>query len=336
MRLGLALRNFAPQDEPLDFDGLVDYAQRAERLGFSSLWVWDHLFLGARNAFPFYESLSVLAALAARTSTVRLGTGVLVLPLRDPVTLAKVTATIDHISGGRFVLGTASGWYEREFDALGVPFRRRGRLVERNLELLKRLWTEDVVDGSAPGLDGTPDRLRFRNVVLLPKPVQRPRPPIMLGGYADSVLRRAATLADGWLTYLYTPTAFEESWAVVRRHAEAAGRDPATLRNVSQVPICVGDSAAEAERRVRAFIDRYMDVPPWSKASPDSAIRGTVAQCAEQIAAHAEAGVQELVLIPADYDPEQVEVIGHELIGKGVLPRVTADAAETAGSAAHA
>lgn len=328
MQLGLTLRNFAPQDESLEFGDLVGYAQRAEQLGFSSLWVWDHLFLGARNAFPFLESLSVLSALAARTSTVRLGTSVLVLPLRDPVTLAKVTATIDHVSGGRLDLGVASGWYEREFDALGVPFRGRGRLVERNLELLKRFWTEDVVDGTAPGVDGTPDARRFRNVVMLPKPVQQPRPPVLLGGYADAVLRRAATLTDGWLTYLYEPDAFTESWAAVRGHAEAAGRDPATLRNVSQVPICVGDSYEDAERAALAFVGRYMDVPPWSKATAQSAIRGTVEQCAEQIAAHAAAGVQELVLIPANYDSEQVEVIGQEL-----LPRV---ATLPAGSTANA
>ncbi|MGH3664722.1 MAG: LLM class flavin-dependent oxidoreductase [Egibacteraceae bacterium] len=314
LRLGLALGNFVPSEEPLRFDDLATYATRAERLGFSSVFAWDHLFLGTKTYFPFLESLTVLAALAARTQRIRLGTGVLVLPLRDPTTLAKVTSTIDLVSGGRFVLGAAAGWYEKEYEALGIPFSRRGKVLVRNLEILKRLWTEDSMDYEAEGLDGSPGALRFRRVVMQPKPLQRPRPTILLGGYVDVVLKRIARHADGWLTYLYRPPSFAQSWGKLREYAEQADRDPDTLRNVSQVPICVGDSYQDADRRVKHFVQRYFDVPPWSQASAESAIRGTPQQCAEQIAEHARVGVQELVLMPVDYDLEQVEAIGQELL----------------------
>lgn len=310
MQVGLALRNFAPAGERLDFEEMSRYTVRAEELGFSSVFAWDHLFLGTRTYFPFYEALTTLAALAARTERIRLGTGVLILPLRDPTTLAKVTATIDLISGGRFVLGAAAGWYEKEFAALGIPFKGRGRVLVRNLELLKRLWEEDSVDAEADGVDGRPGALQLRRVVMAPKPAQRPRPPILLGGYVDVVLRRVVDMADGWLTYLYRPESFDESWRRLCGFAEEAGRDPATLRNASQVPICIDDSYEAADRRVRRFVERYFDVPPWSNASLDSAIRGTPEQCVEQMAEHAAVGVQEMVLMPADYDLEQVEAIG--------------------------
>ena len=140
VEFGLAVENFTPASRRPSGERILAYAGAAEALGYHSLWAWDHLFLGTRRPFPFLEALSTLAALSTRTSTVTLGTGVLVLPLRNPVVLAKEAATIDLLSGGRLILGVAAGWYEREFEACGVPFRARGRLFERNLEILDRLW----------------------------------------------------------------------------------------------------------------------------------------------------------------------------------------------------
>ena len=201
---GVAIRNFCPSPEELSIDGIVDYGTRAEALGFDSAWVWDHILLGTRRPFPFLDSLSTLAALAMRTTRLRLGTGVLVLPLRNPVVLAKVLASVDQISKGRLILGVAAGWYEREFEACGVPFRGRGKTFVRNLEILTRLWTEEQVTGSVDGYV-------FNRAVMLPKPAQRPRPPILVGGYVEAVLRRIARHGDGWLTYFYTPESFRKA-----------------------------------------------------------------------------------------------------------------------------
>ena len=191
---GLAIKNFVGPTETPDVDALYAYAERAEQLGFESLWAWDHIILGVEPAFPVLESIGILTALAARTTRIKLGTGVMVLPLRNPVVVAKQLGTLDQISKGRLVLGVASGWYAREFDAVGVPFKQRGKLMDRNLDLLIRLWTEDHVRLQV-------DEFNLRSARLLPRPYQQPRPPILIGGYAEAVLRRTARVSDGWLTY---------------------------------------------------------------------------------------------------------------------------------------
>src|SRR3989449_8052592 len=145
IKIGLALKNFVGPGETPDIDGLYAYAERAEALGFESLWAWDHVILGVEPAFPILDAVGTLTAIAARTSRIKLGTGVLVLPLRNPTVAAKALGTLDVISKSRLILGVAAGWYAREFDAVGVPFKRRGQLFERNLEILTRLWTEDRV-----------------------------------------------------------------------------------------------------------------------------------------------------------------------------------------------
>jgi probable F420-dependent oxidoreductase len=315
IRFGLALQTFTPHPQEPDIDGIVRYARRAEELGFHSLWAWDHLLLGSKRPFPFLESLTTLAGLATVTERVELGTGVLVLPLRDPVVLAKVTSTLDVISGGHLIMGVAAGWYRREFEAVGVPYSQRGTRFERNLETLIRFWTEQSVSGGE-------GQRSFTDAVMLPKPTRRPRPPVLVGGYVDRVLRRAATLGDGWLAYFYSAASFRDSWAKVCRFAEEAGRDPATLDNVSQLVVCVDDTFDQAERRGRAFMDRYFDTPEWSQASQDHAIRGTPEQCAEQLSAHIEAGVRHLCLIPCDYQTEQVDALASDVLPKvrGGLP----------------
>ena len=307
VEFGLAVENFTPASKRPSIERILAYADAAESLGYRSLWVWDHLFLGNRRPFPFLESMSTLAALATRTSTVTLGTGVLVLPLRNPVVLAKVAATVDLLSGGRLALGVAAGWYEREFQACGVPFRARGRLFERNLEVLDRLWR-------APEVSGVWDELDLRGVVMLPPPASRPRPRVLIGGYVDRVLRRVATMGDGWLTYFYTAASFRTAWARVRDHAAEAGRDPDSLASVAQLPICVSSSFEDADRRVRAFVAEYFDVAEWSLSTPDSAIRGTPEQCAEQLAEHVAAGERHIVLVPCDYALDQVERVAAEVL----------------------
>src|SRR5438094_5772721 len=167
---GLAIKNFVGPGETPDIDGLYAYAERAEALGFESLWAWDHVILGVEPAFPILDAVGTLTAIAARTSRIKLGTGVLVLPLRNPTVAAKALGTLDVISKGRLILGVAAGWYAREFDAVGVPFKRRGRLFERNLEILTRLWTEDRVTLHI-------DEHNLREAVMRPRPAQRPRPP---------------------------------------------------------------------------------------------------------------------------------------------------------------
>lgn len=309
-QFGLAIQNFVTPEEAPDVEAILRYAERAEALGFESLWAWDHILLGSRPAFPFLESLSILAALAARTRRVRLGTGVLVLPLRNPVVLAKALTTLDVISGGRLILGVAAGWYRREFRACGVPFDTRGRLFVQHLELLKRLWTEEEVTVAS-------EPYRLERDVQVPRPSQRPRPPILVGGYVDAALRRAATLADGWLTYLYTPESFARVWGRVLGFAREAGRDPGELSSANQLPIYVGPPRSEAGPRLREWLGKNFDVAAWSESTLDAAIAGTAEECAAQLRKHVATGVHRLIFIPYEYRVEQLEAIARE-----VLPRL--------------
>ena len=218
-----------------DIKALVEYGVRMEQLGFDSLWVWDHILLGVDPNFPIIESLTLLTAIAARTSKIKLGTGILVLPMRNPVILAKQLACMDLLSDGRLLMGMASGWYRREFNAIGVPFEQRGKIMDENLDILKRFWTEHTVSGKFSQYD-------IPAGVMYPKPVQKPHPPILIGGYVDRVLKRAAVNGDGWLTYFYRPESFAKSWEKIRNFAQAAGKDPDKLLNASQLPIYVGKS----------------------------------------------------------------------------------------------
>jgi probable F420-dependent oxidoreductase len=307
---GIAARNFTAYPQMPDARGLVDYGVKVEELGYDSLWVWDHVLLGVEPNFPIIESLTVLTAVAARTSRIKLGTGILVLPLRNPVLLAKQLGSMDQLSNGRLLMGMASGWYKREFDAMGIPFERRGKIMDANLEILRALWTE-------PSVSGEWGPHKVSKAVMYPKPVQQPQIPILIGGYVDRVLKRAATVGDGWLTYFYTPEAFTKSWTKIRAFAEEAGRDPNALKNAAQLPIMVGPSRAAVEGEMMDWLNKEWDFPSNSDCSRDSAIMGTVDECVEQLEAHHDVGVQKIIFVPYKYEMNQVETIARE-----ILPRL--------------
>ncbi|MBV8654376.1 MAG: TIGR03619 family F420-dependent LLM class oxidoreductase [Alphaproteobacteria bacterium] len=304
---GIAMRNFTAFPQMPDAQALVEYGVRMEELGFDSLWVWDHILLGVNPHFPIIDSLSLLTAVGARTKKIKLGTGILVLPARNPVVLAKQLSSMDQLSEGRLILGMAAGWYKREFDSIGVPFEKRGKIMDQSLEILNRLWTEDLVAGDYPPYNMTA-------AVMFPKPYQKPRPPILIGGYVDRVLKRAAVAGDGWLTYFYTPESFTTSWNKVCAFAKEAGKDPTTLLNGNQLPIMVGKSRAAVEEPMMEWLSKEWDYASWSESTKASAIMGTVDECVQQLEAHLKVGVQKLIFVPYQYRADQVEIIAKEII----------------------
>jgi probable F420-dependent oxidoreductase len=304
---GIAVQNFTAYPVMPDVKALVEYGVRMEHLGFDSLWVWDHILLGVEPNFPIIESLTLLTAIGARTKKIKLGTGILVLPMRNPVILAKQLASMDLLTDGRLLMGMASGWYRREFNAIGVPFEQRGKIMDENLDILKRFWTEDKVSA------------KFRNYdipagVMFPKPVQKPYPPILIGGYVDRVLQRAAVSGDGWLTYFYRPESFATSWNKIRGFAKEAGKDPDTLLNASQLPIVIGKSRQAVESQMMEWLTKEWDFASWSESTKDSAIMGSVDECVEQLKAHLAVGTQKIIFVPYKYEMDQIETIAHDII----------------------
>jgi len=257
--------------------------------------------------FPIMDSLTTLTTIAARTTRLKLGTGILVLPLRNPVALAKQLATMDQFSNGRLIMGMASGWYKREFDALGIPFEKRGKLMDENLEILNRLWTEDKVDGKYMAHN-------ISAAVMHPKPAQKPRMPLLIGGYADRVLQRAGAVGDGWLTYFYEPHNFTKSWNKVRAAAKEAGKDLDKLLNASQLPIMVGSSKEAVQADMLDWLNKEWDFPANSDCSRESAVMGTVDDCVAQLKEHLAVGVQKIIFVPYKYRADQVEIIAREII----------------------
>jgi alkanesulfonate monooxygenase len=303
---GIAARNFTAYPEMPDARQLVDYGVRVEELGYDSVWVWDHMLLGVEPNFPIIDSLTVLTGIAARTTRIKMGTGILVLPLRNAVALAKQLSSMDQLSQGRLVMGMASGWYKREFDAMGIPFEKRGKIMDENLEILRRLWTE-------PSVTGDYMNHKLSKAVMYPKPAQ-PQIPLLIGGYVDRVLKRAAVEGDGWLTYFYRAEDFTKSWNKIRNFAKDAGKDPDKLLNASQLPIMVGASKEAVQADMLDWLNKEWDFPEHSDCTRESAIMGSVDDCVAQLKEHLDAGVQKIIFVPYKYQMDQVEIIAREII----------------------
>ena len=232
MNLGVALGNLALTSvgpiEPAAHAALVyRLGDAAERLGFHSVWAGDHLALPRHPTTPYpygpsstlaadrslLDPFAVLAALAGRTRRVRLGFGVLVLPYRHPLVAAKGIASLDALSGGRVILGVGSGWMPEEFAAVGADFARRGADSDAGLRYLRRAFSDGEVDG----------------MTILPTPIQRPGPPIWVGGNAPAAMRRAVELGDGWDALSVAPDTLRAGVDRIRHLCRDAGREPSSL-----------------------------------------------------------------------------------------------------------
>src|SRR5438552_11086532 len=206
-------------------------AVRAEQLGYDSVWVSDHVVVPNANIVNFGESifdpLVTLGVLAGATSRVRLGTTVLIVPYRNAVVTAKMVSSLDALSGGRVVLGIGAGWVAAESAMLGVSFVERGPMTDEYLEAMQELWTS-----TAPSFAGK--YTQFSGLTFEPKPVQKPHPPIWVGGHSRAALRRTAQFGAAWHPINRTPEELRAGMDEIARVCEARGREapPAlTLRN---------------------------------------------------------------------------------------------------------
>lgn len=327
MRIGLALPQYdysVPGEHPLTFATIVEHASAARDAGYSSVWLSDHLFLdlakygGSDVREPCYEPVVTIAALARAVPGIRIGTLVLLEALRPATVLAKSLATLDRITGGRIDVGLGAGWYEPDYEAIGLdmpaPGERLARLRE-SVEIVRGMLAGDCVTAGG----------RFHRAAgatAIPGALQSPNPPVFVGGKGDRLLRLVAQCADGWNTcWTWTPDAYRERLAVLERECEAIGRDPSTVwRSLGLYALC-GEDEADLRRRYERL----------QKASPGVLDRvdldtfrtgrlvGTVDEVREQAAGWSELGVETLVIgagaVPFQVvDLDDVRLLAHALL----------------------
>jgi probable F420-dependent oxidoreductase len=274
MKFGVTIPNNWGIEDPQQ---VLAFGPLAEELGYDSVWVMDHLFNNGYirerlDGKPYYNPLATLSYLAATTKNVLLGTSVLVLPYHNPIELAKYTATLDQMSGGRVTLGVGVGAMTEEFNALGISMKRRGSLTNECIAIMKELWTKED-----PSYHSR--RWNFSDLKFSPKPLQKPHIPIWVGGASPGALERAATMGDGW----HPSGVVAEDYSISRRNiqelAMAAGRDPESLTWSARV---------EVEAHGAPSSDRAASRARISGSNVDQMIAG--------IAAYQTAGVEHVVL----------------------------------------
>ncbi len=286
MKFGLRYCNTGRYVDPAQ---AVELAQAAEAAGFESLWTVEHTIVpggyksaypydtsgkmaGGQNDFPLPDPLIWMAFVAAATTRIKLATGILILPQHNPVLAAKQIATLDHMSGGRVLLGIGVGWLKEEFEALGVPFEERGARTDEYIVAMRELWSAD-----RPTFAGR--FVSFKEAYCRPQPTHK-HVPIIVGGHSEAAARRAGRLGDGFFPARGAPG---DLIAVAHRAAEAAGRDPAKLEITASLPDDLADLAAMRRQGVTRVL-----VPSSSGAGLPARIRGPedLAQWKDIIASH--------------------------------------------------
>lgn len=284
MNLGLSLPN---NQGEASVRVLVDIAREAEALGYGSVWVSEHLFHTTYVAerlgkAPYHDPLTILAAVAGSTSSVRLGTSVLVLPWHHPVRLAKTLASIDELSGGRVTLGVGVAVTEDEYQNLGVDFRRRGAIANEILDALRILWTQDE-----PSYQG--EHFAFDGLGFWPKPTQT-RLPIVVGGASNAAFRRIEKWGDGWHALSRSADEMAEG---IRRIEPADDR--------------------AYQHSVRLMTEIVAE--PWERPVNDrGTLRGTRDEIGAMLRAYAQAGVETVVIDANSRDSAQLRALMPELM----------------------
>ncbi|MCX8161964.1 MAG: LLM class flavin-dependent oxidoreductase [Candidatus Bathyarchaeota archaeon] len=310
--------NFATYGFP-SFSFLLESSIRAERIGFDALWVLDHLFLpdriyraigevsGRRDAL---DAWIVMAAMATVTRSIRIGSCVTPIPLRNPPLLAKTVATLDSLSNGRIIFGVGAGWFSEEFRRYGIRWDRFQVRVAKTIEgvtVIKKLWTED-----SPSYSG-----RFYRIIeapLWPKPVQKPHPPIFFGGRSEAILKAVAEMGDGWISWAVSSNEFREKVSMIRDMARRIGRKPETVKPACNLIVSISEDYDEArkiaERYVANFFGKHLD------EVGDFVVYGGVDDCIDGIERFIEAGAVHVAFRPMlNRDiPRFLDIFGEKVI----------------------
>jgi len=287
-------------------DGVAEFAQRVESLGFDVLGCGEHVSFYVPTANT-YISLSVAAG---ATETLKLMSTIVLLPLYPAALAAKLGAALDVASNGRYMFGVGiGGEIPREFEACGVPVSERGPRTDEALEVIRRLWTEEKVD-----FQGRFNTLN--EVSIAPAPIQKPSPPIWVAGRRDGAMRRAARYADGWLPYMYTPEMLSESIGKIHRFGEEAGRDLSHFTPGLFVFTSVHKDSAKAQEMAAARLGKQY-AQDFSTLTSKYVIAGNPEECRARLKEYIDAGAKLVILssaCPDEYIDENIELIANEVI----------------------
>ena len=290
-------------DGPVDMDHIRKFAARAETLGYDSLWLQERIV----GDFPMLEPVTLLSYVAAITAKLKLGTSVILLPLRNPLQLAKAYSTLDVMSNGRAIMGVGlgGGHLGSHEDLFG--YTREGRVTRftEAVQIMKLLWTE-------PKANFQGRYWNFKDVSMEPKPMQQPRLPIIFGGHHENALRRAVKYADGWMGAGSSSSgSFIRESARLRDMLADAKRNPATFHFAKRVYLAVDSDKARAERRIREwFGKRYKNADLGPKVS----IWGSAAECTEKIQKIVNGGAQQIVFNPLFDEMEHLDICAKEIM----------------------
>jgi probable F420-dependent oxidoreductase len=306
--IGVSLSGSFPQGVPA-IAAMMDNVRRIERLGFDAIWSGDHIIMHS----PIMDVMTVLASFAAITERVKIGTAVYLMPLRHPVATAKQVASLDLLSGGRFIFGVGvGGEIVREFEAVGVPVPERGRRTDEGLEILTRVLSQDHVTYEG-------HYYQLHDVTLEPRPQQQPYPPIWVGGRSNAAIRRAARYASGWLGYLVSSNRLREAVHKLQEMAPTYGRQPADIQGGMLLFTTIARDYETAKQMANTNLSRRYNQPFEHLVERYCAL-GTPEQCLEKIQAYIDAGMSNLVCsftCPADQVTEQIEWYAAD-----ILPRL--------------
>ncbi len=292
VKFGVGLPNGFPHGEihPSDF---LEVAERAEAYGYDSVWAGDHIVFH----IPRFEIFTTLAAVAARTKRVQFGPAVLLLCLRNPVHVAQSATSLDHISGGRFVLGVGvGGEHPKEFMASGVPVNQRGSRTNEALEVLQKLWTE-------PSVTFNGRYYHFEDIGMKPAPLQKPHPPIWVGGRSEAALRRTAKYAQAWAPAFVTPEKYIEGKAQLANFCREYGRDPKDVQPTMYFFANVADTREQAWTEAGEFLSKNYNIP--AKPFERLAVHGSPEDCIARTRQYMEAGAEHIVIRFASFNPLQ-------------------------------
>lgn len=305
MHIGISIPNMGPLTSP---EILLDIGQRVEKYGFSDVWVGDHIVFPSQiqSKYPYpggfssspsegiLEPLVAMSYLGALTSKAHIGVSVLIIPYRNPVLTAKMISTLDVLTNGRVILGAGAGWMAEEFHSVMADYENRGAITDEYIKIYQDLCTSEISSFSGK-------YYQYENLIMSPKPIQKPYPPIWIGGNGTVALRRAANLGDGWQPISITPEDLKSKTTTLRSNLSALGRKPESVIISPRIFFSVDDD------------------PPMASHVPS--IHGTTDKIIDMMKRYEEAGADHILMSPRGATREKtVEYV--DRLGENILHRL--------------